>query len=79
MATYAVRLSGKTVIHKETGPNYHEPVLIVPFSVGELGYSDRVELAQAEFTKAKAKALVKDKIVAFLERKAEEEEYEVTI
>lgn len=79
MVTYTVRLLAKNIVHKETGPDYHEPVIIISFIVGELGYSDIIELPKAEFTKTKAKALVKQKIIAFLAKKAEEEEYQVTI
>ena len=79
MASYTVRLLVKNIVHKQTRPNYHEPVVVIAFSVNELGYSDSVELPKAEFTETQAKALVKQKIIAFLEKKAEEEEYQVTI
>ena len=79
MANYTVRLLGKTIVHKETKSNYHEPVVIISFAVKELGYSDSVELAKAEFTKKKAKALVKEKIKLFLAKQTGQEEYQVTI
>lgn len=79
MATYTVKLLAKDIVHKETAPNYHEPVIVLPFLVSALAYSDSVELPKEGFTKTEAKALVKDKIIAFLAKKAEEEDYEVTI
>lgn len=79
MAVYTVRLLEKNIVHKETSPNYHEPVVVISFAVLELSYQDTIELPKATFTKVKAKALVKEKIIAYLTKKAEEEEFQVTI
>lgn len=79
MATYTVRLLSKSIVHKQTKPDYHEPVLIIPFTVKGLEYSDSVEIAEKDYSKGKVKKLVKDKIIAFLAKQAGEEEYQVTI
>lgn len=52
---------------------------IVNFSVAELGYQDFISIPVDKFTKAKAKAMIKEKIKVYLAKLAEQEEYQEEI
>ncbi len=52
---------------------------VVSFTVAELNYSDSVSLEVDGFTRAKTKALIKDKIKAHLAELSDVEEYQENI
>lgn len=63
----------------EVEPNRCAPIYVISFTVIELNYSDLISLEVDEFTKLKAKAMIKEKIKAHLAELAKQEEYQENI
>lgn len=63
----------------EQEPNRRGWNKIVSFSIAELDYQDFVSIPIKEFTKVKAKKLIKEKIKIYLAKLADQEEYQEEI
>lgn len=76
---YTVRTFNQAIINKKVNETDRKAHISLPFTVVELGLSDNVVLLKGDFTIAKAKAQLKEKIKAELVRLAEYKEYQIEV
>ena len=76
---YTIKLGDKSQISAKVSEHVEMQHINIPFVVKELGYSDNIILLLDDYSKTKAKALIKDKIKEYLVKVAEQEEYTLEI
>ena len=76
---YTVRTFNQAIINKKVNEVSRRAHINLPFTVIELGLSGNVVLLKEDFTIAKAKAQVVEKIKAELARLAEYKEYQIEV
>ena len=76
---YTIKTFNKSIISKKINETDERQFVTLPFTVMELGFSDNIVLQKEDFTIAKAKAQVKEKIKAELARLAEYKEYQIEV
>lgn len=76
---YNIKTLNKSVINKKINDTDRVAHIVIPFIVESLGLSDNVVMLQSEFTIAKSKTIIKQKIKAELKRLAEHKEFTLEI
>ena len=79
MAAYTVTTYNRSEISKKVNETDARQFITLPFSVEELGISDNIVLRKDEFTMAKAKAQVVEKIKAHNAKLNEIREYKIEV
>ena len=76
---YTIKTFNQSIINKKVNDTRREAHITLPFTVIELVFSDNIVLLKENFTIAKAKAQIKEKIKAELARLAEYKEYQIEV
>jgi len=79
MAIYTIKTFNQNIISKKVNKTDERPFITIPFTVLELGLSDNIVLLKEDFTIAKAKKQVVEKIKEELARLAEYKEYKIEV
>ena len=76
---YTIKTFNQNIISKKVNETDERPFITIPFTVLELGLSDNIVLLKEDFTIAKAKKQVVEKIKEELARLAEYKEYKIEV
>lgn len=76
---YTIKTFNRGMISKKINETDERQFVTLPFTVVELGLSDSIVLRKEDFTVAKAKAQVVEKIKVHLAKLAECKEYQIEV